>query len=51
MVASSGVRDFLPNLTNMLDLGQLLLIHLAQMMIKGPPRHVKKEDIGFGRES
>ena len=46
MVASSSARDFLhilPNPTNMLDLHQLLLIHLAQMMKRtGPPRHTKK---------
>ena len=45
MVASSGVRDLLPNPTNVLDLGQLLLIRLAQMMITGPPRHLKKKKI------
>ena len=49
MVVSSGARDFLhilPNPTNMLDLHQLLLIHLVQTMTRtGPPRHAKKKKI------
>ena len=54
MVASSGVRDFLhilPNPTNMLDLHQSLLIHLAQTMTRtGPPRHAKRRRYRLLRE-